>query len=104
MAAIDRPTWCQDPSCECLTSYNQRMCVGRLPEKIPHDPDGRDPNGEEELFNTHNFCLDKDTKLAINDADAYFFTRCMEAVRADIEALKLYVPPGRGVIWDLKAR
>ncbi len=92
MAETDRPEWCQDESCACLTSYDQRICVGRLPEKTPHD----------DLFNTHNFCLGQDIMLSINDADAYYLTRSMQAVRTDVESKHLYRPPGRGETWDLR--
>ncbi len=90
MSATDRPSWCQDETCRCLTGYNERICVGRLAEKTPHD----------DLFNTHNLCLDRDTMLAINDADAYYFIRCMQAVREDVTQYNLY-EPGRGEFYDL---
>jgi len=94
MSEIDRPSWCQDETCLCLTSYDEQFCVGRLPEKSPHD----------DLFNTHNLCFDRDTLWQINDADAYYLTRCMQAVRADVESQGLYRPPGRGETWDLRRK
>lgn len=96
MSAADRPAWCPDETCQCLTGYAQRICVGRLAEKSPHD----------DLFNTHNFCLERESlgeenfQEPINDADAYYFIRCMTAVREDVTQNGLY-EPGRGKFYDL---
>lgn len=97
MSATDRPSWCQNEACLCLTSYGERICVGRLPEKTRHD----------DLFNTHNFCLERESLgeenfcEPINDADAYYFARCMQAVREDVKQNSLY-DPGRGKFYDFK--
>jgi hypothetical protein len=88
---VDRPEWCQDATCQCLTGYAGRICVGRLEHKTPHD----------DLFNTHNLCFDQDTLFQVNDADAYYLTRCLQAVRADVEQHNLYRPPGRGETWEM---
>jgi hypothetical protein len=95
MSALDRPNWCPDAACLCLTGYAARMCVGRLPEKVPHD----------HMFNTHSFCLEgksigmANEQRAINDADAYYLTRCMQAVRDDVTAHGLYCQ-GKGSVYD----
>jgi hypothetical protein len=87
---IDRPSWCQNPECACLTGYAGRFCVGRLPKPQPHD----------DLLNTHNFCLESDFMMGINDQDAYYFIRGLAAVRGDVAARKLYRPPGYQETWD----
>lgn len=74
MSEMFRPSWCQNPECLCLVSFADRVCVGRLPEKEPHD----------DLFNTHNFCLDPDILLAINFGDATFMVESLMAVRKDV--------------------
>ncbi|MBI4642491.1 MAG: hypothetical protein HY743_01850 [Deltaproteobacteria bacterium] len=71
---IFRPDWCQNPECLCLTSFDARICLGRLPEPEPHD----------DLLNTHNLCLEADFMTAINFADATFFIESMMAVRKDV--------------------
>lgn len=86
-----RPPWCQDPACQCLTGYGGRICVGRLPAAEAHD----------DMLNTHHLCLGADILLAINDADAYYLTKCLTAVRRDVEAHGLY-HQGRGETYDLK--
>ena len=91
MSEMYRPSWCQEPACACLTSYDERICVGRLPEPVAHD----------DMFNTHNLCLDADTLMAINDADAYYLIRCLTQVREDVVRHELY-HEGRGVVYDLK--
>ena len=100
MSAIDRPSWCQDATCRCLTGYNELVCVGRLSQAVP-DPDHPDDIHGEILLNTHHLCLDRDVLLVINDEDAYCFMRCLQAVRADVETNGLYRPPGRGETWEL---
>lgn len=98
MSAIDRPDWCPDPECTCLTGFAERICVGRLPQKVAHD----------DLFNTHNLCLERESLgeenfcEPINDADAWYFSRCMQAVRKDVEQAGLYRPPGLGETWGFK--
>ena len=90
MSEMERPHWCQDETCERLTGYDGRICVGRLPAAEPHD----------DMLNTHHLCLE-DLLLAINDADAYYMIKCMTAVRRDVEAHGLY-HKGRGEVYDLK--
>lgn len=88
---VPRPHWCQDETCTPLTGYDGRMCVGRLQEKQRHD----------DMFNTHHLCLEEDILLAINDADAYYLSRCLAAVRRDVQEHGLY-HEGRGEIYDLR--
>lgn len=90
MSEMERPHWCQDETCECLTGYDGRICVGRLAAAERHD----------DMLNTHHLCLE-DILLSINDADAYYMIKCMTAVRRDVEAHGLY-HEGRGTVYDLK--
>ncbi len=103
MADVDRPDWCPDPNCLCLTGFDGRMCWGRLPHKRPHDPGGRDPDGEEELYNTHMFCTEAQN-LAINDEDACLFGEGFGVVRKDVADNKLYRPPGWKDTWDFRGK
>lgn len=89
MAEIDRPGWCPDRTCLCLLSYDENLCVGRLKTMQYHEP----------LFNTHRLCEGPDEGWLINDADAYYYSKLMTAVRQDITDHNLY-QPGRGEFYD----
>lgn len=73
----------------CITSYDDAMCVGRLPEKRQHD----------ELYNTHRLCMGEDDFYELNDADAYYLKKMMQAIRKDVEDNALY-DPGKGDWYD----
>jgi len=92
MSDLDRPSWCPDRTCLCLTGYDSRMCVGRLRETLPHG----------DMFNTHSLCLEEN-RFYLNDADAYYLRRCLQAVREDVSQNRLWCG-GKGTIYDFAAK
>lgn len=76
-----------------LLSYGGRISVERLAQPIPHQG----------ALNTHLLRLDRDVYY-INDADAYYLIKCLNAVRKDVEHEHLYRPPGYRETWDFEKK
>lgn len=75
-----RPEWCPHSSCQYLVSTCNQLCVGRLPEPLPHYDD----------FNTHRMCQRgaKDDGewmhvIEINHSDCYHINRMLKVVMDD---------------------
>jgi len=107
MAEIDRPAWCEDNACLCLTSFGERYCWGRMASEV-EDTENLEATMGVVLKNTHNFCTlascitrEVDT-YRINDADAWYCMTGLALVRKDIRDNGLYTPPGRGDTYDLR--
>lgn len=89
MAELDRPEFCSYNDCDCLGSYDQRLCVGRMAERHAHL----------ELYNTHRLCFDTD-EFEINLADAYYLASLMVEVIKDGKDRHLYNPCHQLAISD----
>ncbi len=70
-----RPSWCPHQDCFCVASTQDVLCVGRLPEPIPHDGvlnDGRmclSPSGDDEAYD-----------FQLNSGDAWNIKRLLSAL------------------------
>ena len=72
-----RTKWCPHVECIFIETFQDSMCIGRLPKKVEHDKD----------FNTHRWCLKgvlpmhEIFDLQINKTDAFWFNLLFKIVR-----------------------
>ncbi len=76
-----RPENCPEPNCQYLTSYDGRICFGRLPKLVQHD----------DLFNSHRCCEDGEP-VELNATDAYYWAKGCIVVIQDVLRHALYNP------------
>lgn len=72
----ERPGWCPHPDCLFVRRTVDAICVGHLPEPVPHDGD----------FNIYRWCLNGAAEdggvfdLQINNADIGWFRISFDAL------------------------
>jgi hypothetical protein len=72
----ERPKWCPNPDCEFKRIAVDHICVGKLPEPIPHNNDE----------NTHRMCLHQPVdntdvfEWQINSSDVSWFRWLFDAI------------------------
>lgn len=74
---MGRPVWCPHSNCEFKCHCQNLMCVGKLPEPVPHDG----------IDNTHRLCFDeRETGHGIHDmqlnwGDAWNLIRLLNQIK-----------------------
>ena len=72
----DKPKWCPHSRCILKRTFQDCMCIGRLPKKVKHKGD----------YNTHRWCLknvlpkNEIFDLQINKTDIYWFGLLFEFI------------------------
>lgn len=74
---MERPEWCPYEKCQFKCQSQNLLCIGKLPEPVPHG-DG---------INDHRFCIDeRETKHGIHDlqlnwGDAWNMIRLLNQIK-----------------------
>lgn len=70
----ERPKWCPHIDCQFCRRAQDSICVGVLPEPVPHEGD----------VNIYRLCLRMGVEifnLQMNDSDIYHFGRLFKALQ-----------------------
>ena len=73
----NKPKWCPHSDCIFKRTYQNCLCIGKLPKKVLHGTD----------YNTHRWCIknalpnDEIFDLQINRSDVYWFELLFKFVK-----------------------